>query len=103
MPGRDSYLFAVGSPPLLAVQGTADTSNAPASTDRYFRLARPPKFLLHLLGAGHLRPYISQPQLGIVERETIAFLDRYLKHRRGARRRMWTVGSVRGLAVLSTH
>src|SRR5947209_4276972 len=92
MPGRDSFPFPVGGPPLLAVQGTADTSNAPASTYHYFGLARPPKFLLRLFGAGHLTPYVSQPQLGIVERETLAFLDRYLTHRRGARARMWADG-----------
>ena len=41
-----------------------------------------PKFLLWLLGAAHLPPYTDQqPQLGIVERATIAFLDHYLKGR----------------------
>lgn len=103
MPGADSFPFAVGSPPVLAVQGSADTSNAPQSTYRWFALARPPKFLLTLLGAGHLHPYISQPQLGIVERETIAFLDRYLRHRPGARARMWDAGNVSGLAALFTR
>jgi fermentation-respiration switch protein FrsA (DUF1100 family) len=69
-------------PPLLAVQGTADTTNAPATTASYFRLARRPKFLLWLLGASHLPPYTAQePQLGIVERATTAFLDHYLKGR----------------------
>jgi hypothetical protein len=89
---------------LLAVQGTADTSNAPESTYRYFRIAPKPKFLLRLWGAPHLGPYTDeQPQLGIVERETIAFLDRYLKHLPGATTRMWKDGDVSGLASLSTH
>jgi hypothetical protein len=36
--------------------------------------------LLWLLGASHLPPYTDEePQLGIVERSTIAFLDHYLK------------------------
>lgn len=74
--------FPRGGPPLLAVQGTADTTNAPASTSAYFALAQRPKFLLWLLGASHLPPYTEQePQLGIVERTTIAFLDHYLKGR----------------------
>ena len=103
-PGRDSVAFAPRSPPLLAVQGTADSSNFPTSTYRYFHLARPPKFLLSLFGAGHLAPYTTeQPQLGIVERETIAFLDRYLKHLSGAARRMWSAGDVPGVAALATH
>jgi dienelactone hydrolase len=99
--GVDGYDFPEPSPPLLAVQGTADTVNAPANTYRYFGLARQPKFLLSLLGAPHLGPYTDeQPQLGIVERVTVAFLDRYLKHQTRARARMWRDGNVRDLARL---
>jgi predicted dienelactone hydrolase len=99
--GAGTYDFPRPSPPILAVQGTADTSNAPASTYRWFALAPQPKFLLSLLGAAHLPPYTSeQPQLGIVKRETIAFLDRYLKHLAGAKGRMWKVGNVPGVARL---
>jgi hypothetical protein len=58
---------------------------------------------LSLLGAPHLGPYTDeQPQLGIVERVTLAFLDRYLKHRPGARARMWKDGNVPSLASLSS-
>ncbi len=104
IPGVSGYTFPAPAPPLLAVQGTADTTNAPASTYRYFRIASRPKFLLRLWGASHLGPYTNQqPQLRIVERETIAFLDRYLKHLRGATTRMWKDGKVPGLATLSTH
>lgn len=100
--GLGGYYFPTPSPPLLAVQGTADTSNAPASTYRYFRAAPRPKFLLSLIGAGHLPPYTTeQPQLGIVEHETIAFLDRYLLHRAGAAGRMWKLGNAPGVATLS--
>ena len=74
--------FPLKGPPLLAAQGTADTLNAPATTAAYFQRARHPKFLLWLLGASHLPPYTDQqPQLGIVERATTAFLDHYLKSR----------------------
>jgi len=73
--------FPSGSPPLLAIQGTADTINPPESTYAFFRAAPAPKFLVRLLGASHLPPFTDQePQLGIVERVTIAFLDRYLGH-----------------------
>jgi dienelactone hydrolase len=102
IPGVGGYDFPAPAPPLLAVQGTADTTNAPASTYHYFRLAPHPKFLLSLLGAGHLGPYTDeQTQLGIVERETLAFLDRYLKRLVGARERMWQVGDVPGRSTLS--
>ena len=74
--------FPRSGPPLLAVQGTADTTNAPGNDLRLFGLAQRPKFLLWLLGASHLPPYTDEePQLGIVERTTIAFLDHYLKGR----------------------
>ena len=103
MPGMDSFPFAAGTPPLLAVQGLADPINSPSSTYRYFHLARAPKFMLQLPGAAHLGPYTDQqPQLSIVERETLAFLDRYLKHTPGARQRMWRVGNVPGVAQLVT-
>jgi fermentation-respiration switch protein FrsA (DUF1100 family) len=74
--------FPRHGPPLLAVQGTADPINAPATTAAFFRLANRPKFLLWLLGASHLPPYTSQqPQLGIIERATVTFLNHYLKGR----------------------
>jgi predicted dienelactone hydrolase len=103
IPGADGYDFPEPSPPLLAVQGTGDTVNAPSSTYGYFTMARQPKFLLSLLGGPHLGPYTDeQPQLGIVERVTLAFLDRYLKHQPGARARMWKDGNVPNLASLSS-
>ena len=101
IPGLGDY-FGEGGPPLLAVQGTADTSNAPRNTYHYYALAPSPKFLLRLWGAPHLGPYTDeQPYLGVVERVSIAFLDRYLEHRPGARQRMWSAGYVRGVASLS--
>jgi pimeloyl-ACP methyl ester carboxylesterase len=74
--------FPSGGPPLLAMQGTADPINAPSTTSAYFARARRPKFLLWLEGASHRPPYTDEePQLAIVERVTIAFLNHYLKDR----------------------
>jgi predicted dienelactone hydrolase len=101
MSGVDGYSFTQGSPPLLAVQGTADTSNEPKFTKAFVKHARRPKFLLSLLGAGHLRPYTFQePQLAIVERVTIAFLDRYLKGRSGALQDLVSSARVPGTSAL---
>jgi len=101
IPGAGGFTFPATSPPLLAVQGSADTINQPRFTNAFFALARRPKFLLRLLGAGHLPPYTGeQPQLSIVERVTIAFLDRYLRHQAGAAARMAAAGQVPGLARL---
>ena len=101
IPGVGGYTFPPRSPPLLATQGTADTINTPAETDLFFKGARRPKYLLRLLGAEHLPPYRDeQPQLGVVERVTIAFFDAYLKHRPGALGRLASVGQVPGVASL---
>ncbi len=101
IPGVRDYDFPPPSPPLLAVQGTADTMNLPASTYRYFARAPQPKFLLSLLGAPHLGPYTDEwPQLGIVERTTLAFLDRYLQDEPGAAAQMERAGNVPGVARL---
>jgi fermentation-respiration switch protein FrsA (DUF1100 family) len=95
------YEFAPGRPPLLAVQGTADTSNEPRFTYAFFRAARSPKYLLRLLGAQHLPPYTSQqPQLATVERVTTAFLDGYLGQAPGAAQRLASLGDVAGVSAL---
>ncbi len=94
--------FQSRNPPLLATQGTADQVNQPKYTYQFFHAAHTPKFLLRLLGAPHIGPYTNQqPQLGVVERVTIAFMNRYLKHLAGARRQLWSAGNAPGVATLS--
>jgi dienelactone hydrolase len=101
IPGVGGYDFPPPSPPLLATQGLADTINLPATTYAFFDPAPPPKFLLTMPGTPHLPPYTyEQPQLGVVERATIAFLDRYLKGQRAALARMTASGNVPGVAAL---
>jgi dienelactone hydrolase len=101
IPGIGGFTFPAGGPPLLATQGTADTDNPPSATNAFFNIAQRPKYLLRLFGAEHLPPYSDQqPQLGIVERVTIAFFDGYLKHMAGALRRLVSLGSVPGTASL---
>src|SRR5205807_3620532 len=102
--GFGGYAFGAGEPPLLAVQGTADTTNAPANTYAYFKAAARPKYLLRLLGAGHLPPYTTQPaQLALVERATIAFLDGYLDAAPGARGLLAAAAEDPGLASLTAR
>jgi fermentation-respiration switch protein FrsA (DUF1100 family) len=104
IPGIGSFTFPPASPPLLATQGTEDTINPPSFTHDFFDAAPRPKFLLDLLGAPHLPPYTNeQPQLGIVERVTIAFLDHYLKRQPRALSRMRAAGSVIGVATLQSY
>jgi dienelactone hydrolase len=104
IPAAGAFTFAPGAPPLLATQGTADTINPPALTDVFFEAAQRPKYLLRLLGAGHLPPYSQQqPQLAIVTRVTLAFLDGYLKRRPQALQRLTALGSVPGTASLTAE
>ncbi len=101
IPMLGQFAFPAHSAPLLATQGTADTINPPSFTHDFFDAAPRPKFLLNLLGAVHLPPYTDeQPQLGIVERVTIAFMDRYLKRVPGALAAMRRTGNRPGLASL---
>ena len=102
IPSTEGFKFPAGGPPLLATQGTADTVNFPSATSYFFAAARPPKYLLTLFGAEHLPPYsYQQPQLGIVEHVTVAFLDGYLKGESQRLQSMLTLGSVTGVSSLS--
>jgi dienelactone hydrolase len=104
IPSVGGFTFPAPSPPLLATQGTADTINLPFYTYQFFNIAPRPKYLLALLGAHHLPPYTyEEPELGIVEGVTIAFLDRYLNGERDALARMRSTGDVGGLATLSAY
>ena len=101
-PFASTFRIAPGGPPLVAIQGTADPINPPSATAAFYDPAPPPKYLLELPGAGHLPPYTdAQPQLGVVERVTVAFLDEYLKQEPAARARMTRAANVAGVAALS--
>ena len=67
------------NPALLAIQGDADPINPPADGYAVFQQASAPRFLLRLLGGGHLPPFDGttayQP---VVERVTVDFLDRFV-------------------------
>jgi dienelactone hydrolase len=102
LPAAGAFAFPRAGPPLLAAQGTADTVNPPSLTNAFFAAATRPKYLLSLLGAEHLPPYSDQqPQLAIVERVTIAFLDRYLGS--GLLPPLTSAGTVPGIAELAAH
>ena len=59
MPGR---YFARGAPPMLFVQGTADTINPPRTSRQFYQQNRSPaKCYLGLFGANHLIPYWGGP------------------------------------------
>jgi dienelactone hydrolase len=105
IPGIGFAFPAHGSPPLLATQGNLDTVNPPSFTHAFYDSAPRPKYLLDLPGASHLPPYSTQqPQLGIVERVTIAFFRAYLGGAGGgAAQRIAALGNVPGVATLSAQ
>jgi dienelactone hydrolase len=99
IPNLSRFSFFHGEPPLLAVQGTADTINPPSATETFYEAAQAPKFRLNLPGAEHLPPYTTQqPQVHIVAGATLAFLDYYLKHRSDGLARLASIGNVPGTA-----
>lgn len=98
LPGHHWAMPVVGSPALLVMQGTADATNAPANASELFELSRAPHYLLWLLGADHLRAFTRGPRLALVERATIAFLDRYLASDEGGTQRLLEAGRTPGLA-----
>jgi fermentation-respiration switch protein FrsA (DUF1100 family) len=102
MSGVGGYSFPRAGPPLLATQGTDDATNEPRFTYKFFNSARGPKYLLRLLGAGHLPPYTrQQPQLSIVERVTIAFLSGYLRHEPQVLQQLTSLGTVPAIAAVT--
>jgi dienelactone hydrolase len=101
IPNLSAFTIAPGGPPLLATQGTADPINLPSATSAFYDAAPTPKYLLELPGASHLPPYTTeQPQLGIVERVTVAFLDHYLRHLTRSVAQLLKTGSIPGVATL---
>ncbi len=65
--------------PTLVMQGTADPISPESVALRVYAIAKPPKYLLLLKGAGHLPPFSGTSASGTVVREmSIEFLNRYI-------------------------
>ncbi len=95
--------YAGGSVPLLAVQGTADTINAPGCSVELYNEAPRPKYYLELIGAEHLQPYVDPGSVrALVARTVIDFLRRYLDGSSAADRALLRDGNAAAFARLST-
>jgi predicted dienelactone hydrolase len=103
MPGR---YFPRGSrtPPMLFVQGSADTINPPWTSLQLYRAdSARARYYLDLLGADHMTPYTTaNPVERLTARVTLAFFNRYLLGQAGALAAMTRAGNVRGMAVLAS-
>jgi dienelactone hydrolase len=70
------------NPPLLVAQGDEDTVNPPATGRSVYEQAHRPRFLLSLLGGGHMAAFLGGTRWqAVVDKMTVDFLDRYLSGR----------------------
>ena len=98
MPGR---YFPGGAPPMLFVQGSADTINPPWTSLQLYRADEgSARYYLDLFGADHMIPYIGTNRVErLVARVTLAFFNRYVLGQAGALATMTRDGNVTGTAV----
>jgi predicted dienelactone hydrolase len=99
MPGR---YFARETPPMLFVQGSADTINPPwTSVQLYSADHEDARYYLDLFGATHMEPYSGTNQAErLVAQVTLEFFDRYVLGQSGAAAAMTRDGNVSGAAAL---
>jgi dienelactone hydrolase len=99
-----TYFGRVASPPALFIQGSADQRVVPDTSVLSYNRARPPKALVTIVGGTHSSPYQGDqltPQVDLVARVSVDFLDRYLEGRPvGATQLRQAVASSGGLATL---
>jgi dienelactone hydrolase len=102
MPGP---YFTRGAPPMLFVQGSADTINPPWTSVQLYRADRSShRYYLDLYGADHMVPYTGDNSVErLVARITLAFFDRYVLGHAGALTTMTQAASGSGgLAALGS-
>ena len=99
MPGE---YFPHAAPPMLFVQGSADTINPPWTSLQLYRADEDSaRYYLDLFGADHMVPYTgTNPTEQLVVRVTLAFFDRYVLRRSSALATMTRYGNVPGTAAL---
>jgi dienelactone hydrolase len=103
-PGFTGSWFATPTPPMLFVQGTADTWNPPpASMQLYQADSTGIRYYLELPGADHFAPYEGdQPPEPVVAKVTIDFLDQFLAGSGDESAAMQSAGDVPGVAQLAS-
>lgn len=101
MPG--SY-FTGAAPPMLFVQGSADTINPPWTSVQLYRADHASaRYYLDLFGADHMVPYTTDnPVERLVARVTLAFFDRYLLGDKTALATMARAVNGSGIAALDS-
>ncbi len=100
MPGK---YFAGSTPPMLFVQGNADTINPPwTSAQLYTADHARDRYYLDLFGATHMIPYSgTNPVERLVSRVTVNFFDWYVLGQPGAAAKMTHYGNIHGISSLA--
>lgn len=100
--GFGGRYFGTTSPPLLVVQGSADTVNPPPCSAQLYDAAPTPKYYLDLIGAGHLPPYETPGGDDVVVAEvTTDFFEAELAGKSAGLVAMTAAGNVAGSATLT--
>ena len=101
MPGR---YFTGGAPPMLFVQGSADTINPPWTSVQLYRADQASsRYYLDLFGADHMVPYTGDnPVERLVARITLAFFGRYLLGDKATLTTMTRAADSSGIAALDS-
>lgn len=101
MPGT---YFGAAAPPVLYVQGSADTINPPAaSLQLYTADTVGPRYYLDLFGADHMIPYAGDDAVErLVARVTLAFFARYVLGDRPALAAMTRAGNRPGISAIAS-
>jgi dienelactone hydrolase len=91
-----------GEPPLLALHGSSDGIVPYVSDVNTLAWAKPPKFLVTFIGAGHIVPFLGgeTAQAMALKQSTVDFLDRYLKDDKSALEKLRTDANVPGQVTL---
>src|SRR3984885_13094014 len=101
MPGR---YFPGGAPPMLFVQGSADTINPPWTSVQLYRADQASsRYYLDLFGADHMIPYTGDNQVErLVARGPLAFFARYLLGDKAALNTITRTADSSGIAALDS-
>jgi acetyl esterase/lipase len=95
-------VYPFGVRPVLIAQGNQDTINPVTLGVNAYNQLRSPRYLLMLLGAGHLPPFSGGSQWQpVVDRVTIDFLDRYVGLRTANDAALRGDGQEGGLATMT--
>jgi alpha-beta hydrolase superfamily lysophospholipase len=100
LPFRDGeFAYGTVAAPLLLIHGDKDEVVTYSFSQRIFRRARAPKFLVTLVDGGHT-PFGDVATRDVIDRSVIDFLDRFLKERDDGLVRLERDADVEGVATL---